>query len=293
MDVSVIIVNYNTCQMTLECIESVFDKTSGIDFEVILVDNASTDGSKEYFGKDNRIKYIYSDENLGFGGANNLGYELSQGKYIFLLNSDTLIVNNAIKDFFDYAEKSDSEDACFGTVLWDKNQKPIHSSANFPSFGFFLKKYLNIYFEKMGLDLIKDAYIRFPKEYPAKVDYITGADLFMKRKVIEHCGLFDPDFFMYYEETEMQFRYNKAGYNSILIDSPHIIHLCGKSNKYRRNLLPFTTSIKSGLLYYKKVSNKISYRVLKALSIIICIPYILIYPCPFSGKTKALKALFI
>ena len=85
MDVSIIIVNYNTKQLTLDCINSVFDQTKDVSFEIILVDNASVDGSKELFEKDSRIKYIYSNQNVGFGRANNIGFEQAKGKYVFLL----------------------------------------------------------------------------------------------------------------------------------------------------------------------------------------------------------------
>ena len=104
MDVSIIIVNYNTCRMTAECIDSVFEKTHGIDFEIILVDNASTDGSREHFAGDSRITYIYNDENLGFGRANNAGIERARGRYVFLLNSDTLLIGNAIKTLCDHLD---------------------------------------------------------------------------------------------------------------------------------------------------------------------------------------------
>ena len=87
MDVSVIIVNYNTKQMTLDCINSVFEQTKDISFEVFLVDNNSTDGSLELFNKDTRIHFIESGENLGFGRANNLAYPQTKGKYIFFLKS--------------------------------------------------------------------------------------------------------------------------------------------------------------------------------------------------------------
>ena len=76
MDVSVIIVNYNTKNLTADCIQSVIDKTSGVDYEIILVDNASTDGSKALFENDVRLKYIYSDKNGGFGYGNNLGMDI-------------------------------------------------------------------------------------------------------------------------------------------------------------------------------------------------------------------------
>mgnify|MGYP001540893004 CR=1 FL=1 len=87
MDVSVIIVNYNTQGLTSDCIESIIAQTSAVEYEIILVDNASTDGSKEVFAQDKRIKYIYSDQNLGFGRANNLGIREAKGRYLFFLNS--------------------------------------------------------------------------------------------------------------------------------------------------------------------------------------------------------------
>lgn len=84
MDVSVIIINYNTMQMTSECIDSIIANTYDVNYEIILVDNASTDGSKEFFENDKRVKYIYSDRNNGFGAGNNLGVKNACGKYVFL-----------------------------------------------------------------------------------------------------------------------------------------------------------------------------------------------------------------
>ena len=120
LDVSIIIINYNTCKMTCECIDSIVEKTHGISYEIILVDNASTDGSKEFFEKDERIAYIYSERNGGFGYGNNLGMKVAKGKYFFLLNSDTLLVNNAVKEFFDYAEKDDKKRIDIDSLLKDK-----------------------------------------------------------------------------------------------------------------------------------------------------------------------------
>lgn len=93
MDVSIIIVNYNTKALTSQCINSIYEKTQGISFEVILVDNASIDGSKEHFQSDSRVRYIYSEENLGFGRANNLGVSVASGQNILFLNPDTVLIN--------------------------------------------------------------------------------------------------------------------------------------------------------------------------------------------------------
>ena len=133
MDVSIIIVNFNTKDITQKCIESIFQHTSDITFEIILVDNASSDGSVELFQKDNRINLVKSDANLGFGRANNLGFQYATGKYIFLLNSDTLLKNNAVKLFYDTAEKEHCKNiACWGTMLKDKNGNIGVSYGNFP-----------------------------------------------------------------------------------------------------------------------------------------------------------------
>lgn len=132
MDVSVIIVNYNTLGLTSDCIESIIAQTSTVEYEIILVDNASTDGSKEVFAQDKRIKYIYSDRNLGFGRANNLGIREAKGRYLFFLNSDTILLNNAVKLFFDFCEKNpDRKIGAVGAVLKDQNQKNIHSYGRF------------------------------------------------------------------------------------------------------------------------------------------------------------------
>ena len=108
MDVSVIIVNYHSAQMVIDCIRSIFEKNVKASYEIIVVDNASGDGSvellREAFGS--RIKVIASDVNLGFGKANNLGAQHAEGDYLFLLNPDTLLVNDAISVLVDYLKEN-------------------------------------------------------------------------------------------------------------------------------------------------------------------------------------------
>ena len=132
MDVSIIIVNYNTKELTAACINSIFQYTEGVEFEVILVDNASTDSSKAVFSQDPRVRYIYSDRNLGFGRANNLGIREATGRYLFFLNSDTILLNNAVKYFFDFCEKNpEHKIGALGAVLKDRNLRNIHSYGRF------------------------------------------------------------------------------------------------------------------------------------------------------------------
>lgn len=255
IDVSVIIVNYNTYQVTKNCIDSIFEYTSDISIEVILVDNNSQDLSYIKFRDDERIKYLFQTDNLGFGKANNIGYKEARGKYIFLLNSDTLLRSNAIKEFYDYMENSPYEVACIGTLLKDIDGNIIHSYGKFPTIWTFFEWYTVlgcIYrpFKKILINQSKASNI---------VDYITGADLFIRKDIVNTYGLFDPDFFMYYEETELQFRYHKLGYKCVIIEEPQIIHLENYSmNKvYNSNTLKKTNIlIKSNLLYIRKCYSR-------------------------------------
>lgn len=221
MDVSIIIVNYNTKQLLADCLATVFEKTKGVAYEVIVVDNASIDDSEEYIKERYpSVKWINSGENLGFGRANNLGAKYATGKYLFLLNSDTLLLNNAIRIFFDYAESHQHEGiGTLGSWLLDKNEKPNNS------FGFFpcATNEINYLLGKYQLPTLND--ITEEKE----VDYITGADLFIEKRLFDGLDGFDKNIFMYYEETDLQYRLALCGLSRKIIPGPRIIHLEGGS----------------------------------------------------------------
>ena len=107
MDVSVIIINYKTKKLTVDCIDSVYKNTDQVDFEIILVDNNSKDGTIEYISHQYPSVIIKEmEENVGFGRANNAGAELASGKYLFLLNSDTILLENTIKYFYEFMENN-------------------------------------------------------------------------------------------------------------------------------------------------------------------------------------------
>lgn len=229
MDVSVIIVNYNTRQMTVDCIESVKAKTEGIKYEIILVDNASTDGSKEYFEKREDITYIYSEENLGFGRANNLGAEVAKGKYLFLLNSDTLLINNAIKILFDYMSTHPKAGVVGGNLYTLEKQPTISFERSFHgiylSFNLLLKNIPN------KLRFGRNRIFNYTKR-PLDVAYISGADLMIEKQLFNSLKGFSPEFFMYYEETDLCKRVRKDAQKGIVsVPQAKIIHLEGGSLK--------------------------------------------------------------
>ena len=217
ISVSIIIVNYRTPSLTLACIDSIYAHTKGIDFEVIVVDNHSEDDSVERLSKDNRIILIESSRNGGFGYGNNLGMKVARGKYFFLLNSDTLLVNNAIKEFYDYAESHEPK-TLYGCYL-------IGDDGTYRgSFHYFPTLTIGAFFRRL---FRKQNYT--PDYTDKEVECICGADMFIPRIAIEECGGFDENIFLYGEEGELQLRMAKAGYKRMLLSSPKIIHLEGKS----------------------------------------------------------------
>lgn len=295
MEVSIIIVNYNTQALTSQCIDSVFDKVSGISFEIILVDNASKDGSKSFFENDSRIKYVYSEENLGFGKANNLGFKYSTGNYVFLLNSDTYLINNAIylmwKQMEDLRKDEKIENVgCVGCMLRDKDGDITHSYSRFPKMirTILADSVYPVLWKSHILSKLPSTSNYVKGREGSRwfdVDYITGADLMIRRDVCEKLGMFDPDFFMYSEEVEMQHRYMKAGFRRIINNEAQIVHLVGKSTG---TLTPQkrTMIMKSMFLYFKKTSNPVTYHIFNIIYKLFYIPFnIFCFPF-FKGSAR-------
>lgn len=237
MDVSVIIVNYNTKELTRNCLKSIYEHTYDIDFEVIVSDNGSIDGSIEMIKNEfPQVILIENNANLGFGAANNRGLKSAKGKYVFYLNSDTILLNNAVKMFFDYWENSPEKETigALGGCLLNKNLETMHSGAPFPTYITFCKnqlKRLIFHIIKSFLFFIKlfFLYEKKRREIPVSVfvkigetsGYITGADLFILNNVY---ALFDENFFMYCEETDLELQLKKKGMKRIIIDGPRIQH---------------------------------------------------------------------
>ena len=256
MEVSVIIVNYKTPQLCIDCINSVFAKTIGLNFEIILVDNDSQDNSlqiiKEEFG--DKVILVDAKNNLGFGKANNLGAEYAQGEYLFLLNSDTILRNNAIKYLYDFI-KNDSTVGIVGGNLFDNDGNHAHSF-KYNQFDLNSLKVVGFFkamLHKLG-GKMPDWEFNDTKKPVELSGYITGADLMIKKSIFDEVGGFDKDFFMYFEESEMTYRVRQLGYKVYSVPSAEIIHLEGASTKGKsfseRRQRMFN---KSAVIYFHKV----------------------------------------
>ena len=286
IDVSIIIVNYNTCGLTKQCIDSVFEKTIEIAFEVIVVDNDSKDDSIKVLSQDSRVNFIESGANLGFGRANNLGIKHSTGKYVFLLNSDTILLNNAVKMLFDFMEAHKKlKVGALGTILLDANHNRTHSYGNLQSYWDILKlEWGDHLLKRFGKRMARyDEGVVDPDTPYFQVGYVTGADLFCSRETIDLAGAFDPDFFMYWEETEMQHRWsNKLGVSSYIIRGPRIVHLEGQSGN-NKSIMSSLKKMPSMFMYIKKTHNPFEYYLFRALMFVGRLHQIIL---PISGKEE-------
>jgi GT2 family glycosyltransferase len=249
IQVSIIIVNYNTDELTQKAVESIFEYTDNLNFEIIVVDNNSKETKLADTLSKCKNTYFYKlDKNIGFGKANNFGYEMSQGKYIFLLNSDAYLINkNTISTFIDYLENQDNV-AIVGGNLITEDLLPNICHGKFLSverilYDYELKKVNQEYFME---NLATARHCYFDDATP--VDHLTGAAIMIKREVIEKYGLFDPRYFMYLEDMDLCFRYKKKGYLSVLIPQTKIVHLGGQS---RVNDLKIQSKINKEIQYSK------------------------------------------
>ena len=261
MDVSIIIVNYNTCRLLQNCLASIYKHTKDIDFEVIIVDNASFDNSYLVtISKFPNVIWVDAGENLGFGKANNLGVKYAKGEYLFFLNSDTILLNNAIELFWTYIRLHKNEKiGVLGSVLLDKEGYVNKSFGFFPSPKNEIRYLLSKIWYKYKKQKINDE---------LDIDYVIGADMFICKDVYLDFGGFDPYFFMYYEETDLQYRMAKMGFIRRIILGPQIIHLEGgsfedKGLTYKR----FIMAQKSYNYYLRKHYKGVTYF---AYKIIIC-----------------------
>lgn len=228
VDVSIIIVNYNTSALLKACIESIYHFTKDISFEIIVVDNASDDFNYEEFVKlFPKVKFIVNEQNLGFASGNNVALSHVKGKYILFLNNDTLLINNVIKNVFEFAE-SYTQSVFVGVQLLNKDLTKQESVVEFPSVwnGFTENFFLYKLFPKSKV---------FNKYYqneinlnqPTEVDVIRGAFMFCPTEEIKKLDGFDSRFFFYSEETDLCYRFKKNGGKIFFLPNEKIIHYGG------------------------------------------------------------------
>jgi len=225
MDLSVIIVNWNTKDLLCQCIDSLAQTVKKIDTEIFVVDNGSTDGSvaaiREKFP---RVRLVENQVNLGFARANNQAISLSSGEYLLLLNPDTKVKDEAIPQMLSFMN-AHAKAGLVGGQLLNADESKQNSIANFPS---------------LATELLNKSLLRwlFPEKFPGKerdypgpveVESVIGACMLVRRKAVEQVGLLDEEFFLFLEETDWCYRIKKAGWEIYHIPGAKLLHFQGKS----------------------------------------------------------------
>lgn len=257
IDVSIIIVNYKTSNLVKDCIASVKEKSSLFTYEIIVVDNSVDEEELK------KLKLLESDDihiidakgNLGFGKANNLGTTIAEGKYLYFLNSDTLLINNAIYELKKFLDEN-NDTGIVGSNLYTKELKPNHC---------FIQSEKNIKSDKKTYNFIS---VLKKQIFKKRIDfnytdknkridgYVCGASLMIRKSLFDELGGFDKDIFMYAEESLLCYRcINEKHYKIYNIPSSKIIHFEGGSDtsvSYHH----YKVFVDGNVVYYTKAFSK-------------------------------------
>ncbi|MGE5401627.1 MAG: glycosyltransferase [Ignavibacteriales bacterium] len=233
IDLSIIIVNFNVKEFLQNLLNSILKSSGNISTEIIIVDNASDDGSVEIIKeKFPSVKLIANKKNIGFGAANNQGLQAAQGKYILLINPDTIVQEDTFKKLIEFFEKTPDAGLVGCKVLNSDGTLQLACRRGFPGpwTSFCKVSGLSKLFPKSRL-FARYNLTFLDENQTYEVDAISGAFMMMKREVYEKIGGFDPQFFMYGEDLDLCFRTQKAGFKVYYVHTTQIIHYKGESTK--------------------------------------------------------------
>jgi GT2 family glycosyltransferase len=257
LDVSIIIVNWNQAEVTKQCIDSIINQTHKHSYNIFLVDNGSTDGSVEIIQKNfSTVNIIRNSENRGFSAANNQAMDLTESKYLLLLNNDTIVINNAIDLLIDKADSLPNA-GIIGPRLIHNNKQIQNSIGLFPSFYNSIKKALiskNSFATKVFPKL---AYHQSPIvaneiTKATEVDFVIGACMLVRREAYKIVGKLDEDYFFYAEDVDWCFRFHKANWSVVYDPSIQIIHFGGLSASSKWGDSNQAALVFAERLFYKK-----------------------------------------
>ena len=231
MKLSIIIVSWNVKKDLTNCLESIKSNLPKEAFEIIVVDNKSSDGTVETIKKNfPEVIIIANNRNLGFAAANNQGIKKSCGDYLLLLNPDTIVLPASLDILVQYMDKNPDVGIC-GPQLLNENGTIQFSARRFPTFRGALYRHtvfrhLRIFKAEYKKWLMKD----FDHKIQKEVDQVMGAALLIKKAVIDSIGFMDETFFMYYEEVDLCYRAKQSGWRVAFVPDAKITHLGGKSS---------------------------------------------------------------
>ena len=239
-DLSIVIVNWNTRELLDDCLRSIYHETRELDLEVFVIDNASQDGSADMVQRDYpSVELIRNSENRGFGAATNQGLRACLGRYALLLNSDTVILGDVVKESVAYMD-AHPEVGVLGCRVLNEDRTVQRTCSQFPTI-------LNLFLLVSGLPKVPGAnfFDRFElgdwqRDDVRDVDVVSGCSMCVRREAMEEVGLLDEQFFFYGEETDWCKRLKLAGWPCRFAPVGEIIHFGGASSQklgYKADLL--------------------------------------------------------
>ncbi len=253
MDISIIIVNWNTRELLGKCLESVGTTVRGLSHEIIVVDNASADGSvvmlRERFP---HVRLIENPENRGFGTANNQALRAMTGRYALLLNSDAVLTENAVSELFSCMENHPEAAMACGQLL-NADGSRQNSIAAFPSLLTLMTNMPLLEYLFPGRYPSK----RYPHPEPVEIDSGIGACLLVRKTAIDAVGPFDERYHFFFEETDWAYRMRRAGWTILHVPTAFIYHLQGQS--IGRNLHSRIEFYRSRYQFFRKWRNRPCY----------------------------------
>lgn len=250
--VSIIIVSWNAKDFLLGCLQSLITEMSNYQTEIIVVDNASTDGSKKAVRQQFPfVKLICNETNIGFAKANNIGIMLSSGKYVCLINSDVTVKSGCIDLMCAYMDKH-STVGILGPRILNEDLSLQPSCMEFPALG-------KSFYKALGFHRISPRSIYFPgnsadglrQDTPSSVDVLSGCFWMVRREALKQVGLLDENFFMYLEDVDWCKRFHEAGWKVVYFPHAEAIHYGGGSSS-NSPVRFFRELLRSRLLYWRK-----------------------------------------
>lgn len=286
VDMSVVLVCWNNKAYLAPCLKSLYEGGLKSSFDVVVVDNGSTDGSQQMLAeKYPDVKLIQNEGNLGLGKASNQGIEVTNGRHVLLLNNDTLVNGSALDLLVEYLDAHSEAGAAAGKLL-----NPDGSfQSGFAPFSTLLEEFLIV--THIG-EMIWSGYPSHGDSNEIKTTgWMSSACLLVRRAALDQIGLLDESYFIYGDETDLQYRLNKAGWKVFFLPESTIIHFGGRSmDRWKRRKMVY----RGKLLFYKKNYSFISTLFLRILFFVMSLLKLLVWCVGFfvpSRNDQAKKEL--
>jgi len=261
VDLSIIIVNWNTRNLLFQCLESVYESAGRLNLEVIVVDNASTDGSVEMVQEQfPHVRLVENRKNAGFAAANNQAMRISKGDYICLLNSDTVVLGNALEKAVAFMQ-SHPDVGALSPRLLNEDGSLQDFPKSYPTLANELSRMLRIY---NCVTWSKRKGLVTSGEYTREVDRVKGACLLVQRQVVGSVGGMAEDYFMYAEEDDWCYRIKRQGWKIYYYPEARVVHYGGSSIKQVSHQM-FLRLHQSKLLFFRRYYSPTSVWLLRVI----------------------------